>query len=85
MEVKITQSLLNRAQQHAVSDEDLVSFLKRSGLSKSLSVIAFAHVREVPVPVAKFAVHASRAWSGQRATDEALQSAIFKVLRSEGA
>jgi hypothetical protein len=83
MEIKITQSLLDRAQQHAASDEALVAFLKRSGLSKSLSVIAFAHVRSVAPMVAKLAVHRSRAWSEQRATDEALHTAIFRGL--EGA
>lgn len=80
MEIKITQSLLNRAQQHAGSDEALIVFLKRSGLSKSLSVIAFAHVREVPPPVAKMAIHQSRAWNEQRATDEGLHSSFFKGL-----
>lgn len=80
MEAKITPNLLARAREHSGSDEDLVAFLRGAGLSKSLSIIAFAAIREVPPSVAKLTIHRSRAWAERRETDEALHTFAFRSL-----
>lgn len=77
MEITISQNVLDHAKRFAGKDEALVTFLKRSGLSKSLSVLAFAEVAGVPRAVAKLIVHRSQAWNVQRANDDAIHSALL--------
>lgn len=80
MQVSISSELLVQAKEHARSQDELAAFLKQAGLSKSLSVIAFAHVADISLSAAKQAIHTSRAWAESRVRDEHLHSHLIRAL-----
>lgn len=79
MHAHIDSHLLDEARRDASCAEGLVTFLKRAGLSKAASVIAYAHVQGVAPAAAKRVVHGSATWAEQRARDEALHETLFKA------
>lgn len=81
MQITIAQHLLD-AGSSCRSDEEIASFLKLAGLSKSVSVLAFSCIAGVPVSTAKLAIHFSKAWSGSRVDDERLHDDLTRALES---
>jgi MoxR-like ATPase len=80
MRVTIPSELLAQAREFSRSDESLAAFLKRAGLSKSLSAIAFAHVAGVSPADAKRVIHNSDAWAEARGRDEVLHTDAIRAL-----